>query len=404
MSTRDTITMRLRLSEADFPNYCADRSDDSLLTAECNGIAEHDLSMSDQQPKAKGRGAPVSPPNRFGQIHAQGDLEHVEHDDEYISEIKSLKTQYLPDTSRSIVSRNDSPDLHFRYSLNPYRGCLHGCAYCYARPTHEYLGLNAGLDFESKIFVKERAPDLFRDFLAADDWDPQLIAFSGITDCYQPVEREYRLTRQCLEVAAQARQPIGIITKNALITRDIDVLADMASHQVISVAISITTLDSTLARVMEPRTSTPEARLNAISKLASAGVPVCVMIGPVIPGLNDSEIPAILKAASEAGVTQASWTLLRLPLTVQPIFEAWLARARPQDRERVESRIRSCREGEWSSSQFGNRMRGSGPIADQISQTFRVFSSKYGLDNRIRHLETAGFRVPKPTSGQLRLF
>ncbi len=358
----------------------------------------------EQRPEAKGRGAHASPPNRFGQVHAEADLEHVEHDEEYLEDLRTLKTQYLPDDSRSIVSKNDSPDLNFNYSLNPYRGCLHGCSYCYARPTHEYLGLNAGLDFESKIFVKERAPELFRDFLARGDWNPELIAFSGITDCYQPIEREYRLTRQCLEVAAEARQPIGMVTKNALVTRDLDVLSEMARHRVITVAMSVTTLDAELARTMEPRTSTPDARLRAISELASANVPVSVLIGPVIPGLNDSEIPAILQAASEAGAKQASWTLLRLPLAVRPIFEDWLARVRPLDQERVESRIRSCREGNMSDASFGSRQRGSGQIAEQISQTFRIFAAKHGLDRGIDRLDCSGFRPPRPSSGQLRLF
>ena len=360
--------------------------------------------MSAQRPEAKGRGAYINPPNRFGQTHAEDNLEHVEHDEEFLENLRTLKTQYLPDDSRTIISKNDSPDLNFNYSLNPYRGCLHGCSYCYARPTHEYLGLNAGQDFESKIFVKERAPELFRDFLARDDWNPELIAFSGITDCYQPIERDYRLTKRCLEVAAEARQPIGIVTKNALVTRDLDVLREMATHRVITVAISVTTLDAELARVMEPRTSTPDAMLRAISKLAAANVPVSVMIGPVIPGLNDSEIPAILKAASEAGAKKASWNLLRLPLTVRPIFEDWLARVRPLDQERVESRIQSCRDGAMSDASFGSRMRGSGPIAEQISQTFRVFSAKYGLDRGIDRLDCSGFRPPKPSSGQLRLF
>lgn len=360
--------------------------------------------MTGERPEAKGRGAHFNPPNRFGQIHAEDDLEHVEHDEDYLEDLRTLKTQYLPDESRTIVSKNDSPDLNFKYSLNPYRGCLHGCSYCYARPTHEYLGLNAGLDFESKIYVKERAPELFREFLARKDWVPELIAFSGITDCYQPIERDYRLTRQCLEVAAKSRQPIGMVTKNALVTRDLDVLSEMARHRVITVAISVTTLDAELARMMEPRTSTPDARLRAISELASAAVPVSVLIGPVIPGLNDSEIPAILKAASEAGAKQASWTLLRLPLAVRPIFEDWLSRVRPLDRERVESRIRACREGNMSDASFGSRQRGSGQIAEQISQTFRVFSAKYGLDRGIDRLDCSGFRPPKPSSGQLSLF
>lgn len=359
---------------------------------------------SRRRPEAKGRGAQISPPNRYEPIHYEDDLEHLEYDNEHVKELRSLKTHYLPDESRTIVSQNDSPDLHFNFSLNPYRGCLHGCSYCYARPTHEYLGLNAGLDFETKIFVKEQAPQLFRDWLARDCWNPELIAFSGVTDCYQPAERDYRLTRGCLEVALEARQPIGIVTKNALVTRDLEVLVEMAKHHTVSVAISVTTLDADLARSMEPRTSTPEARLRAISRLYAAGVPVSVLVGPVIPGLTDSELPAILKAASEAGADRASWNLLRLPSSVRPIFQDWLERNRPSEKHRVESRIEACRDGQMNDAQFGRRMRGSGPVADQISQTFKVFATKYGLTSKVHELNYSNFRPPKSTSGQLRLF
>ena len=361
--------------------------------------------MSDaDRPLAKGRGSQIDPPNRFTHTHAELDLEHVEHDTEYLAELRDLKTEYYPDAARSIISENDSPDIPFRYSLNPYRGCLHGCSYCYARPTHEYLGLNAGLDFETKIFFKPEAPKLFRDWLNRPNWLPETVVMSGVTDCYQPIEREHRLTRQCLEVALEARLPMGIITKNALVTRDIDVLSEMAKLGLVRVAISITTLDQELTRVMEPRTSSPEARLRAIRELSGAGVPTVVMVAPIIPGLNDSEMPAILAAAAAAGASFASHTVLRLPLTVKPVFLEWLARERPEKQEVVESRIRSTREGELNASEFGKRMSGSGPIADQIHQTFKVFARRNGLDGKYVPLDASQFQPPKSSSGQMRLF
>ena len=247
-------------------------------------------------PPQKGRSAAGDPPNRFLAVHRAADPD-AELDPEDDPSQQRVATQFLPDRSESIVTENDSPDVPFRYSVNPYRGCEHGCSYCYARPSHEYLGLGAGLDFESKIFVKERAPELFARWLARDGWQPEMICFSGITDCYQPAERNYALTRGCLQVAAEARQPIGIITKNRLVTRDLDVLRPMAERSLVHVSISITTLDEQLARRMEPRTSRPAARLEAIRELSKAGVPTRVMVAPVIPGLNDSEIPQILKAA-----------------------------------------------------------------------------------------------------------
>lgn len=356
------------------------------------------------RPNAKGRGAQIKPPNRFDRIQYEDDWEHIELDNDYMQSCRSIKTVYLPDDSQSIVAENDSPDVGFRFSLNPYRGCSHGCVYCYARPTHEYLGLNAGLDFESKVFVKHRAPELFRDWLCRPSWVPEFIAFSGVTDCYQPAERNFQLTRRCIEVALEARQPIGIITKNALVGRDLDLLKQMAAFGVINVSLSITTLDESLARTMEPRTSPPSARLRTIKQLNDAGVAVGVMVAPIIPGLNDSEIPAILQAAANAGAHSASYILLRLPHNVRPVFVDWLDRNLPLKKERIESRIRSTRDGEMNDAEFGRRMRGQGPLADQIKQTFQVFARKYSLDKKPPPLETAHFTPPTCSSGQLRLF
>ena len=356
------------------------------------------------RPIAKGRGSQINPPNRFESTRYEFDFEQVAGDEEYLQSQRSLPTEYIPDNSKTIISENDSPDVGFRYSLNPYRGCSHGCPYCYARTTHEYLGLSAGLDFETKVFVKERAAELFRDWLARDDWEPELIVFSGVTDCYQPAERQFRLTRRCLEVALEARQPVSIITKNALVTRDLDILKEMAAFNTVSVGLSVTTLDQSLAKVMEPRTSTPTARLRALSELNDAGVPAHVMLAPIIPGLNDSEIPSILREAADAGAQSASYILLRLPLNVRPVFLEWLDRTLPSSKERVLSRIRSTRRGQLSDSQFGQRMRGVGEIAEQIKQAMQVFSKKYGLDKRPAPLETSLFRRPRRSDGQLRLF
>ena len=253
------------------------------------------------EPAPKGRGSHVNPPNRFGLPLYQPDFEQLEGDEDALERLRRPPTEFLPDKARSVVSENHSPDIPFRYSLNPYRGCEHGCSYCYSRPYHEYLGFSAGLEFETKIVVKEDAPELFRDFLAHDRWRPESITLSGVTDCYQPAERRFLLTRRCLEVAVEARQPLTIITKNALVLRDLDLLRDLAADNLIHVLLSVTTLDAVLARSMEPRTSTPEARLRAVRTLTEAGVPAMVLVAPVIPGLNDSEIPAVLAAAKEAG-------------------------------------------------------------------------------------------------------
>lgn len=355
-------------------------------------------------PAPKGRGSHLQPANRFTLVQYEDDFAHLEHDPETVAELKKPKTEYFTDSARSLVTENDSPDIPFRYSVNPYRGCLHGCAYCYARPYHEYLGLNAGLDFETKIFVKEDAPALFRDFLARDAWRPEAIMLSGVTDCYQPAERHFRLTRGCLEVAVEARQPMSLITKNALILRDLDLLRDLAADHLVHVTLSITTLDAGLARVMEPRTSTPAARLQAVTALADAGVPVRAFIAPVIPGLNDSEIPALLAAAKAAGARAAGYTLLRLPLTVAPVFHEWLARERPDQLAKIEGRIRATHGGHLTDPRFGVRMRGTGELANQIRELFRLFARKHGLDGELPAYDCTRFRPPRTRSGQQWLF
>ncbi len=372
--------------------------------------------MSDRDfeplPIVAGRGAQINPGNRFVRIQVEEDLEQIEHDEDFLDQRFANKTEYYRDESKSILSENDSPDIPFRYSLNPYRGCAHGCAYCYARPTHEYLGFSAGLDFESKILVKERAADLLRELLMKKSWKPEPIMLSGVTDCYQPAERHFQLTRRCLEVAKEFKQPINIITKNALITRDIDLIGPMAKLNLVRVAISLTSLDQSLTRVLEPRTSSPMARLRAIRELSAHGIPVTVMVAPVIAGLNDSEIPSILAAAKEHGASFAGYILLRLPLTVRPIFLDWLSRHAPMKREKIESLIRSTRDGAYNQTQFGQRLRGTGEYADHLRNTFKVFAKREGLNGKPLPLDSAKFCRPaaarqssgRSVGGQLTLF
>jgi len=356
-------------------------------------------------PPPKGRGSPIAPPNRFGGQREEEDLEHVADDEETLAELARAETVYIADDSRTVVSENDSPDVSFRYSLNPYRGCLHGCSYCYARPTHEYLGLNAGIDFETKIFVKHKAPALFREWLSRDKYQPETVMMSGVTDCYQPAERQFRLTRGCLEVARDAGQPMGIVTKNALVARDIDILAEMAPRNLVAVAISVTSLKPEMTAELEPRSSRPEARLRAIRELSTAGVPVRVMVAPIIPGLTDSETPAILQAAREAGARFASYTLVRLPWAVKPVFQEWLDRTQSEAvRDKVSSLILHTRDGKWNDANFGSRMRGEGAIAEQIKTTFQVFSKKLGFERGGAGLDASQFRRPVGRDGQLRLF
>jgi DNA repair photolyase len=318
-----------------------------------------------RKPTPRGRGSHVNPPGRFERVRGEPDFEQVADDEEYLAESLDPRTEYLPDDSQTIVTENRSPDIPFRFSLNPYRGCSHGCAYCYARPTHEFLGLSAGLDFETRIFVKHRAAELLRRFLARPSWQPESIALSGVTDPYQPAERQFRVTRGCLEAAWEARQPLGLLTKNALLVRDLDLLAPMAELRLVHVSLSLTTLDAELARTMEPRTSPPDARLRAIRRLTDAGVTVGVVVAPVIPGLNDREIPAILESVADAGAVSAGMSLLRLPPTVQPVFLDWLERALPAARQRIEGLIRSTHGGDLDCTAFGKRLSGSGAVADQ---------------------------------------
>ena len=342
------------------------------------------------------RGAGENPPNRFEKIQLEPDADWNPDDDVL------PRTQFFKDHSQTVIARNDSPDIGFEASLNPYRGCEHGCIYCYARPTHEYLGFSSGLDFESKIMVKEDAPELLRKELLSPKWRPQVIVMSGVTDCYQPVERKLKLTRRCLEVLLDFRNPVGIITKNFLVTRDIDVLGELAKYQCASVCLSVTTLDNDLRKVMEPRTSPPQARLAAIRKLAEAKIPVSVNVAPVIPGLTDHEMPAILKAAREAGATSAGFTVVRLPYANAPLFEKWLETHFPDRKDAVLNRIKAMRGGKLYNSQWGTRMRGEGIFAEQIEQMFEVARRKAGFTENFRELSTASFR--RVEGAQLSLF
>jgi DNA repair photolyase len=351
-----------------------------------------------------GRGSNLAPPNRFETMRHEADYEQLAADDDLLADERRLPTVFLPDNAATIIRENDSPDIPFRYSINPYRGCEHGCAYCYARPTHETLGMNAGIDFESRILVKHDAPALLRKELNKRNWRCEPIMISGVTDCYQPAEREHKLTRGILEVLLEAHQPACLITKNALVLRDLDLIAAMAATNLISIAVSVTTLDAELSRTLEPRTATPQARLRAIRELSAAGVPARAMLAPIIPGLTDREIPAILEAVKEAGARGAGFTVLRLPFAVAPIFQAWLAEHRPEAAERIESLIREMRGGKLYDSKWGERMRGHGPYAEGVAKTFEVFSHKLGLDAPWEELDTSQFRPPELVSGQMRLF
>ncbi len=345
----------------------------------------------------RGRGAVSNPRNRFEK------LTYEPNPDAPPDERPLPRTEFLADASVSILSTNDSPDLPFHASLNPYRGCEHGCAYCYARPTHEFLGFSAGIDFESRIMVKTRAAELLRAELSAHSWKPQLVALSGVTDCYQPAERSFKITRACLEVFLDFRNPVGIITKNALVLRDLDLLKALCEFHAVGVWVSITTLDPALARDMEPRTSSPSMRLDAIRTLAAAGIPVGVMLAPVIPALNEPEIPAILDAAADAGAKFSTYTLLRMPHGVKDIFAEWLETHLPLKAPTVLSRIRAMRGGRLNDPDFGARFQGEGIFAEQIRNMFLVCSQRAGLNRTKMELSTAHFRRPGEAE-QLPLF
>lgn len=343
----------------------------------------------------QGRGTPVNPANRFDPIAFDVDGDWL---DMPADERPSPQTTFLRDTSRTIIATNDSPDVGFTHSINPYRGCEHGCIYCYARPGHEYLGMSAGLDFETKIMVKENAPELLRKELSAKSWKPETLSISGVTDCYQPAEKRFRLTRRCLEVLHEFRNPAALITKNHLVTRDVDLLAEMARENRAMVMLSVTTLDADVARVMEPRTSSPRRRLEAIRTLTDAGVPVGVMVAPIIPGLTDHEVPAILTAAADAGARCAGYVPVRLPFAIAQLFEDWLGRHFPDRKEKVLNRIRSMRGGKLNDANFVSRMRGEGVWAEQLKTMFDLAKRKAGLTQSIE-LDTSRFRVPGSQMG-----
>jgi DNA repair photolyase len=334
------------------------------------------------------RGAAGNPPNRFETIRLERDADWNPDDDPL------PRTLFLKDHSHTIVAYNDSPDVGFEASVNPYRGCEHGCSYCYARPFHEYLGFSSGLDFETKIMVKENAPKLLREELSSPGWQPKVVALSGATDCYQPVERRLKLTRGCLEVFAEFRNPVCIVTKNSLVTRDIDLLSELARYDAAAVFVSLTTLDTELRRVMEPRTSPPAARLAALEALAHAGISAGVLVAPVIPALTDSEIPALIEAAVQAGAKFAGHVTLRLPHAVAPLFEQWMAAHLPEKKDRVLHRLRAMRHGKLYDTEFGKRMRGEGIFAEQIDALFDVACRKHGISGAGPKLSTAAFRRP----------
>jgi DNA repair photolyase len=354
-------------------------------------------SPASQTHPLRGRAALSNPGNRFEQLHYELE-QHMEVEGE---SPPAPRTLFYCDASRSIISRNDSPDLGFRASINPYRGCEHGCIYCYARPTHEYLGFSAGLDFESRIMVKVNAADLLRAELSSPAWTPQVLAVSGVTDCYQPAERVFKLTRACLEVIVETRNPVAIVTKNHLVTRDIDLLQQLTPWRAVAVYVSITTLDSALARALEPRASSPAHRLETIKQLAQVGIPTGVLIAPVIPVLTEPEMPAILEAAREAGASFAGYSIIRLPHGVKDLFRDWLDHHMPGKAAAILNRIRELRGGKLNDPDFGTRLRGQGTFAEQIRQIFEICARRYKYQQRLE-LSVEAFR--RPAGRQLLLF
>jgi len=335
-----------------------------------------------------GRGAARNPTNRFEKLDIVTDVDAHDPED------PAPSTIFFNDTTRQIIATNDSPDVGFSASINPYRGCEHGCIYCYARPTHEYLGFSAGLDFETRIMVKQHAPELLRAALADPKWEPKTLQMSGVTDCYQPIERKLQLTRRCLAVLAEFRNPVSVISKNHLVTRDIELLSDLARDNAACVALTITTLDQDLTQIMEPRTSVPRRRLEAIAALTAAGVPAGVMVAPVIPGLTEHELPAILKAARGAGAIFAGYVPLRLPWGIAHLFEDWLGRYLPERMDKILNRIRALRGGKLNDPNFGSRMHGQGVWADQLKLMFTLAQRKAGLEQPFPGLSAAAFRRP----------
>ncbi|HBF31042.1 PA0069 family radical SAM protein [Rhizobium sp.] len=349
--------------------------------------------------RRRGRGASLNPSGRFERL----EREVVDDGWNSLEELPPFRTETQVERPKTVISRNDSPDLPFDRSVNPYRGCEHGCIYCFARPTHSYMGLSAGLDFEAKLFAKPDAPKLLARELSKPGYKPRTIAIGTNTDPYQPIEKEWRIMRQLLEVLMEADHPVAIITKSALVLRDIDILAKMASRGLAKVGISVTTLDRKLSRVMEPRAATPTRRLEAIKALTEAGIPTSVLASPLIPALNDHELERILEGAQAAGATEASYVLLRLPLEVSPLFRDWLLQHYPDRYRHVMSLVRSMRDGKDYDADFGKRMKGSGPYAWQISRRFEMATKRLGLGRRSMQLRDDLFVPPHSTGVQLSL-
>lgn len=349
--------------------------------------------------KRRGRGAGINPSGRF-----ETQTRHAFDDGwESLEDLPAFRTEVQVEKPRTIITRNSSPDLSFDRSINAYRGCEHGCVYCFARPTHTFMGLSAGLDFEARLFAKPDAPRLLEKELAKRDYAPRVIAMGTNTDPYQPIEKTWRITRQLLEVLNACNHPVGIVTKSALVQRDIDILQQMAEKNLVKVAVSVTTLDRKLARTMEPRAATPPKRLETIRALSDAGIPVAVMAAPMVPGLNDHEIERILDSAKAAGAETASYILLRLPLEVSPLFRDWLLRHYPDRYRHVMSLVRSMRGGKDYDPEFSKRMKGSGPYAWQLKRRFEIASKRLGLNGQSRILRTDLFQPPTGTGVQLNL-
>lgn len=341
----------------------------------------------------RGRGANENPTDRFSARSEERDPE--------FEIAPSTGVQF--EEAKSALSQNDSPDIPFTFSVNPYRGCEHGCVYCYARPTHEYLGMSLGLDFETKLIAKKNIAEVLRKDLSRPSYRSQIVAMSGITDPYQPIERRFELSRRCLEVFCEFRNPVMVISKSALVERDRDLLMELNRHRAAMVAVSVTTLDSELARRLEPRASIPAQRLRLVRSLADAGVPVGILMAPILPGLNDEEIPAVLAAAKDAGAQFASYVLLRLPHRLDELFTSWLKVHYPERMERVLGLIRQTRGGALKDARFGSRMRGEGPYAEQISKLFKIYVKRSGLGSSRFKLDSSAFRVPNKNP-QLSLF
>lgn len=346
----------------------------------------------------KGRGAQYNPKNKF--FTSEYVQEHPEGIDDW--ELEKRKTEYIVDDSRTLVNKVTSPDVGMMYSANPYQGCEHGCIYCYARNSHEYWGYSAGVDFESRIVVKKNAPALLKKFFENKNWVPAPISLSGNTDCYQPIERRMRITRKLLEICLEYRNPVGVLTKNALVLRDLDILQELSKYNLVSVFSSITSTDEELRKVLEPRTASYKSRLQVIERLSKAGIPTGIMNAPIIPGLNDNHMHDVIKAAAEAGAKRAGYTVVRLNGAIGPIFNDWLHKAFPDRAEKVWNLISDCHEGKVNDSRWGNRIVGDGKFAELVKTQFTLYCNKYGLNKEEVQLNTHAFRRMK--NGQLPLF